>query len=108
MVLDKNVEKEINGKVYNFCLPIKYVFRAERELANKNLIATMAKISYEPLCYEDCYTLFKYCLIGGGTKPEAVEEVFFEALEELTLPGVMNLTLEVLQKSGVFGKQKKE
>lgn len=104
MILDKYIEKTIGGKVYRFALPIKYVFKAERELVNRNLVTTMANY---PLSIEDTFTLFKYSLMGGGQEKANAENLFYDAIDELTLPVVCELILEVLQKSGVFGKSKK-
>lgn len=115
MVLDKTIEKEIGGKTYKLCLPIKYVFKVERELVDGNMIIAMARLEHEPMRLEDCYTLIKYSLMGGCADEEKAEEmqekaeeIFLQAVNELSFTGVITLALEVLQKSGVFGKQKKE
>lgn len=103
-VLDKSKEITINEKVYNLCFPVRYVFKAEHELANKNLILTMANM---PLSYEDTFILFKYGLMGGGVKSEDVEDIFLDALGEHGFPKVFEILLEALHKSGVFGRTKK-
>lgn len=104
MVLDKYIEKEINGKTYQFCLPIKYLFKAERETTRKSLILTMSEL---PLNVEDIFVLFKYAFLGGGNKENDVEALFYDAIDDLGLPAIQMLIIDVLQKSGVFGKPKK-
>jgi hypothetical protein len=104
MVLDKMVEQEIAGQKYNFCLPIKLVFKAERELVNKNLLTTVANY---PFALEDLYTLFKYAYIGGDNAGKNHEEVYYLAADELGLPAIYGVIMETLQKSGVLGTAKK-
>lgn len=104
MVLDNYIEREIKGTVYKFSLPIKYLFKAERETTRKSLILTMSEL---PLNVEDIFVLFKNSFLGGGNKESDVEQVFYEAIDDLGLPAIQMLIIDVLQKSGVFGKPKK-
>lgn len=104
MVLDNKVEKDINGNVYAFCFPIKYLFKAERELTTKNILVALANA---PLTMEDTYTLFKYAFIGGGNTSDKAEQAFMDAVDEMGFVQLSDFIFEVLQKSGVFGKVKK-
>lgn len=105
MVLDKNVEAEINGKKYNFCFPVKMVFKAERELASKKLLQC---ISEPPMSTEDHFVLFKYALLGGNNKiNEGIEDLWLDAIDQLTYAGVFEIFMLALQKSGVIGRVKK-
>lgn len=107
MVLDIEVEKEIGGKKYTFKLPIKMLFKAERELVRGSMILTMANL---PFNLEDLYTLLKYSLKGGQPtiRESEIEDIYFQAIEELGLPELQQLMLEVVEKSAAFGKAKKK
>lgn len=108
MVLDREVILEIQDKKVNLCLPIKVLFKLERELNNKNLMVTLAN---QPLSMEDLYTIFKYCVIGGNNKDytteEDYEDLFLECLDELTYINTFNKVIETMTKSGVLGNVKK-
>lgn len=103
MVLDKYVEKEINGKIYKFCFPVKMVFKAERELASKKLLQCISEL---PMSTEDHFVLFKYALMGGDNdlKGVDIEDLWLDAIDQLTYAGVFEVFMVALQKSGVIGR----
>lgn len=105
MVLDKFVEKEINGKPYKFCFTVKMVFMAERNLASKKLLQCISDL---PMSTEDHFTLFKYALMGGnnGVKEAEIEDLWLDAIDQLTYAGVFEIIITALQKSGVIGRVK--
>lgn len=106
MVLDIEIERVIGDKSYTFKLPIKMLFKAERELTRKSMILTMANL---PLCLEDLYILLKYSLKGGqpNMTESEIEDVYYQAIDEMGLPELQNFVLEILEKSAAFGKSKK-
>lgn len=105
MVLDKYIEKEIKGTTYRFCLPTKYLFKAERETTRKSLILTMSDL---PLNVEDIFVLFKNSYLGGDNQYSSmdIDSLFYDAVDEMGLPAMQMLVIDVLQKSGVFGRKK--
>ena len=110
MVLDKYVELEIGGKVHKLCYPVKYVFSAERELADGNILVLMAKAGNGiPPTVHDMFTIVKYAIMGGNAKltEEEAEELYLEAVAEKSLVEVFQLATDALKKSGVLGKEKK-
>ena len=110
MVFDKYVELEINGKVHKLCYPVRYVFEAERHLADGNLMVLVSKAANGiPPTVSDMFILIKYAFLGGDPKltEEEAEELYLEAVSEKSLVEVSGLAMEALRKSGVLGKEKK-
>jgi len=111
MILDKYVELTIGGKTYKLCYPLRYVWEAERQLTDKNFMLLMGNAAQGvPPNMGDIYTIFKYALLGGDPKLTEAEadELFLQAVEETDLLSLSKAAMTALQKSGVFGKQKKE
>lgn len=110
MVLDKYVELEIGGKVHKLCYPVKYVFEAERQLDDGNIMVLLAKAGNGiPPSVHDMFTITKYALMGGDKKltEDEAEELYLEAVDERSLLEVFQLATDALKKSGVLGKEKK-
>ena len=110
MVLDKYVDLEIGGKVHKLCYPVKYVFEAERQLTDGNILVLMAKAGNGiPPTVQDMFTIVKYAIMGGDAKltEEEAEELYLEAVSEKSLVEVFQLATDALKKSGVLGKEKK-
>ena len=102
MVLDNYCEIEIDGKKYKMCLKNRCVFAAESELANGNLLTTVANM---PLSFQDMFTLFKWALIGGGQKfadDDEAFELYVKAVEELGNVAVFAPVYVAIQKSGLL------
>ena len=108
MVLDNYCEIEIDGKKYKMCLKNRCVFAAESELANGNLLTTVANM---PLSFQDMFTLFKWALIGGGLKfadDDEAFELYAKAVEELGSVVVFGKVYEAIQKSGLLSNGTKK
>ena len=108
MVLDNYCEIEIDGKKYKMCLRNRCVFAAEAELVNGNLLKTVTNM---PLSYQDMFALFKWALIGGGSKfadDDEAFELYAKAVEELGSVVVFGKVYEAIQKSGLLRKKKKK
>ena len=102
MVLDNYCEIEIDGKKYKMCLKNRCVFAAEAELVNGNLLKTVTNM---PLSYQDMFALFKWALIGGGSKfadDDEAFELYAKAVEELGSVVVFGKVYETIQKSGLL------
>lgn len=110
MVLDKYVEFNLNGKTHKMCYPVKYVFEAERHLSDGNLMVLVSKAANGvPPTVNDMFTLIKYAIIGGDPKltEDEAEELYLEAVSEITLVEMADLAMQALRKSGVLGQEKK-
>lgn len=107
MVLDKNVKITISGKDYNLCFPIRELFAAEKELSSQNLLTTLAKQATELPSIGDLYVLFYHAVKGGknGLDDDGIEDLWEDAIDELTLPIVAKSIYEAIGKSGIFGKK---
>ena len=111
MIFDKYVELTIGGKAYKLCYPLRYVWEAERHLTDKSFIMLMANAANgTPPNMGDIYTIFKYALLGGNPQltEDDVEKLFLQALEDTDLLTLSQEAMKALQKSGAFGKPKKE
>ena len=108
MVLDNYCEIEIDGKKYKMCLRNRCVFAAEAELVNGNLLKTVTNM---PLSYQDMFALFKWALIGGGSKfadDDEAFELYVKAIEELGSVVVFGKVYEAIQKSGLMSNGTKK
>ena len=108
MVLDNYCEIEIDGKKYKMCLRNRCVFAAEAELVNGNLLKTVTNM---PLSYQDMFALFKWALIGGGSKfadDDEAFELYAKAVEELGSVVVFGKVYEAIQKSGLLSSGAKK
>ena len=108
MVLDNYCEIEIDGKKYKMCLKNRCVFAAESELANGNVLTTVANM---PLSFQDMFTLFKWALIGGGQKfadDDEAFELYVKAVEELGSAAVFSQVYVAIQKSGLLSNGTKK
>jgi hypothetical protein len=111
MIFDKYVDIVIDGKTYKLCYPLRYVWEAERQLTDKNFMLLMANAAGgTPPNMGDIYTIFKYALMGGDPelKEADADELFLKALETTDLLTLSRAAMAALQKSGAFGKPKKE
>lgn len=109
MILDKRIAVKIRGKNYFLCFPVACIFEAEQEMQRKNLLLTFAN---PPLSLSDTFVLFKYGIIGGDAtlremKDTYFEELYLDAVAELTLPVIMAKVSEAVNKSGILGREKK-
>ena len=108
MVLDNYCEIEIEGKRYKMCLRNRCVFAAEAELVNGNLLKTVTNM---PLSYQDMFALFKWALVGGGSKfadDDEAFELYVKAVEELCSVVVFGKVYEAIQKSGLMSNGTKK
>jgi hypothetical protein len=62
-----------------------------------------------PPTLHDMFLLITYALMGGNPKltEEDAEELYLEAVSEMTILELTNLAMQALQKSGVLGVEKK-
>ena len=110
MVLDKYVDLEFGGKKHRLCYPVKYVFEAERQLFDGNILVLVLKATQGvPPSVHDMFVIIKYGLMGGDPKltEEQAENLYLEAVDEKPLLDVFKPALEALKKSGVLGDIKK-
>lgn len=110
MVLDKFEELEFDGKKHKLCYPIKYVWEAERQLSDGNILILVVNATQGvPPTVHDMFIIIKYALMGGDTKlTEAqAEGLYLDAVNEKSLLEVFKSALEALKKSGVLGDPKK-
>ena len=110
MVLDRYVDLEFGGEKHRLCYPVKYVFEAERQLSDGNILVLMVKATQGvPPTVHDMFIIIKYALMGGNTKlTEAqAESLYLDAVNEKSLLEVFKSALEALKKSGVMGDPKK-
>ncbi len=107
MVLDKSVTIIVSEKEYKLCFPIRELFEAEKHLQSKNLLTTLAKQAQEPPSLGDLYWMFFYAVQGGrnNMNDQQIEQLWDDAIDELTLPVIAKNVYEVIGKSGVFGKK---
>ena len=110
MVLDKNVKITISGKDYNLCFPIRELFAAEKELSSQNLLTmltTLANQATKLPAIGDLYVLFYHAVKGGknGLDDDGIEDLWEDAIDELTLPIVAKSIYEAIGKPGIFGKK---
>lgn len=110
MVFDKYVELEINGKKHKLCYPTKYVWKLERDISSGNILVMVSQAGNGiPPTLHDMFLLITYALMGGNPKltEEDAEELYLEAVNEMTILELTNLAMQALQKSGVLGQEKK-
>lgn len=104
--IDRFAEIVVGEKKYKLLLTIKSILMCEKELANGNLITTMAALKVQPLCVGDAYAIMKWGLLGSGEckKEEEIDKIFMECLEGPGLPAIQQAALEAIVKSGFAGK----
>lgn len=104
--IDRYAEFEVDGKKYKLLMTLKSILGCEKELANGNLITTMAALKVQPLSLGDAYAIMKWGLYGAGEckKEEEVDAIFMECMEGPGLPLIQQVTLEAIVKSGFAGK----
>lgn len=113
MVLDKAVEIQIGGKKYKLRYNMKSVTLAERELFQNNLLVTVAQgVNGLPPNLSDMYTIFKHGLLGGQPELEGqddvIENLYYQAVEEIGVLPVFQAGLDAVRKSGVLGDTTKK
>ena len=95
--IDRTVELKLaNNPGHVLHYTVKSIVECEKELANHNLILTVASLAASPLSISDAYALLKWGL--RGEKAYSVEEMGIVALQT-------NIIL-ALEKSGLIGKAK--
>ncbi|MGM9582167.1 MAG: GTA-gp10 family protein [Phascolarctobacterium sp.] len=104
--LDRYAEFEVDGKKYKLLMTLKSILNCEKELANGNLITTMAALKVQPLSLGDAYAIMKWGLFGAGEckKEEEVDEMFAACLEGPGIATIQQVALEAIVKSGFAGK----
>ena len=110
MVFDKFVELEINGKKHKMCYPTKFVWELERNLASGNIPVMVSNAGNGiPPTLHDMFVLITCALRGGDPKltEDEAEELYLEAVSEMSILELTNLAMQALQKSGVLGQEKK-
>ena len=85
------------------------VIDAEKELSSHNILTVLeqAKIRHIPPSLSDMYILFKYAVAGGNPeiKENEVEELYYSAISEYSIPEVLGTVILTLRASGVLGKK---
>lgn len=106
--IDRNVElKFADGRKHKLRFTVKSIIECEKELANHNLLVTVASLAKKPLAIGDVYTLLKWGLLGAGScEEQETDNLFLECVDEFGLVGVQGNILLALEKSGVIGKAK--
>lgn len=92
---------------------MKSVVGAERELFQNNLLVTVAQgVNGLPPNLSDMYTIFKHGLLGGQPELEGqddvIENLYYQAVEEIGVLPVFQAGLDAVRKSGVLGDTTKK
>ena len=104
--IDRYAEFEVAGKKYKLLMTLKSILNCEKELANGNLITTMAALKEQPLSLGDAYAIMKWGLYGAGEckNEEEVDEIFAAWMEGPGIAAIQEVALKAIVKSGFAGK----
>ena len=107
--MKKHIDLKIGKETYKLHFPMKCVMAAEKELSSHNILTVLeqAKIRHIPPSLSDMYILFKYAVAGGNPeiKENEVEELYYLAISEYSIPEVLGTVILTLAASGVLGEK---
>ena len=107
--MKKYTELKIGEETYKLHFPMQCVIAAEKELSSHNILTVLeqAKIRHIPPSLSDMFILFKYAVAGGNPeiKENEVEELYYSAISEYSIPEVLGTVILTSRASGVLGKK---
>lgn len=106
--IDRTVELKLaNNPGHVLHYTVKSIVECEKELANHNLILTVASLAASPLSISDAYALLKWGLRGEKAySDDDVDAVFMDCVEEMGVVALQTNIILALEKSGLIGKAK--
>lgn len=104
-VIDRSMSIKSGDNVYRIIFTIKSIISCERELENKNIIMTLAKMERGVLSLGDTYAMLRWGLWGDKKYTEAeIDSIFAQCLDDPGVVGIQRAVVEALTKSGFLGK----